>query len=308
MDASPRRILTGLAWPRILAIAGLYVLAVVLVHALLPAVESSACAKEFGHAVLRTEIGFDYICVFRPAVDRLFHAQTPYAGPYYNPPWVLLLLAPLSLLPPAWAAAALLVIALAAFGVAAARIGMSRLAIAVFLINPFLFVVARQGNIDWLVALGAVLPPQIGIFLIAAKPQAGLAIGLFWLVEALRQGGIRQALKVFAPVGAITLLSFVIFGLWIIPPVWVVTNALNYSLWPASIPIGLALLAAAIRARDVRRAITASPFLSPYVLTMTWSIAFLGLHEWELVAATIGAYAIFYIAPAFGMYPLRLMP
>jgi hypothetical protein len=221
---------------------------------------------------------------------------------------VLLLLAPLSLLPPAWAAAALLVIALAAFGVAAARIGMSRLAIAVFLINPFLFVVARQGNIDWLVALGAVLPPQIGIFLIAAKPQAGLAIGLFWLVEALRQGGIRQALKVFAPVGAITLLSFVIFGLWIIPPVWVVTNALNYSLWPASIPIGLALLAAAIRGRDVRRAITASPFLSPYVLTMTWSIAFLGLHEWELVAATIGAYAIFYIAPAFGMYPLRLMP
>lgn len=253
-------------------------------------------------------LGYDWICVFRPAIVTLFHGHNPYTGLYFNPPWILLLLSPLAIFTPELGAAAIAVICVAGFAVAAARLGMSKVSLLFFMFNPFMWVVAHQGNLDWLVALGAVLPPQLGLFLVVTKPQAGIAIVLFWFIEALRQGGIRQAVRVFAPVTIAYLLSFAIFGWWIIPPGWLIPHQLNYSLWPVSIPIGLALLAAAFRGRDIRRAILASPFLSPYVLTMTWSLAFLGLRDWEVAAAIIGTILMLALVPNFGSYPIHLLP
>ncbi len=279
-----------------------FVAATGLVYWIFP--KNTSCAGQSGPLSL----GYDWICVFRPSIINLFHGHNPYAGLYFNPPWALLLLSPLALLPPGLGATVIAVLCLAAFGFAAARLGMNRLSMIFLLMNPFIWVVARQGNLDWLVALGAALPPQIGLFLVVTKPQSGIAIVVFWLVESMRQGGIRQAVRVFAPVTAAYLLSFIIFGWWIFPPGWLITHQMNYSLWPLSIPIGLALLAVALRDRDIRRAITASPFLSPYVLTMSWSLAFLGLKDWELIAAFIGAEIMFFFAPGFGTYPIHLMP
>jgi len=285
-----------------IAIAMMFAAATGLVYWIFP--KNAGCAMQSGPF----NLGIDWMCVFRPAIVDLFHGQTPYTGLYFNPPWILLLLSPLAVLSPEMGAAVMAVICIAAFAVAAARLGMSKVALLFILLNPFMWVVARQGNLDWLVALGATLPPQIGLFLVVTKPQAGAAIAVFWLAEALRQGGIRQAVRVFAPVTVAYLLSFALFGWWIIPPGWLITHQMNYSLWPLSIPIGLALLAAAIRGRDVGRAITASPFLSPYVLTMTWSLAFLGLKDWEVIAAIIGAIIVHMLVPSLGLYALRIMP
>lgn len=289
----------------------LYIAAVALVNGVLPI--NTSCNGQSGPQYL----GIDYLCVFRPAVINLLHFQTPYTGLYYNPPWILLVLAPLALLSPSLGASALAVISLLAFAVAFAVLRrrsaeaprwITRVAMAFLILNPFLWTVARQGNLDWLVALGAVLPPQIGLFLVFTKPQAGIAIGIFWGVQALREGGIWKAVRVFAPVTAAYLLSFLLFGLWVIPPHWVVVHPMNYSLWPLSLPIGLALLASALRRANVRRAITASPFLAPYVLTMTWAVAFLGLEDWELIAAVIGSWILLALQPNLGTYPLKLTP
>src|SRR5690606_38971700 len=69
-------------------------------------------------------------------------------------------------------------------------------------------------NIDWLPLVGFVLPPQIGLFFILIKPQMGLAVALFWLVEAWREGGLREVIRVFGPVGAALALSLALYGLW----------------------------------------------------------------------------------------------
>ena len=75
-----------------------------------------------------------------------------------------------------------------------------------------------------------------------------------------------------------------LFGLW--PLRAVETTALwwNASLWPWSIPVGLALLGWSIYARDWRAAVAASPLLSPYVLLHAWAGA---------VLATIGNTRLF---------------
>jgi hypothetical protein len=285
-----------------IAIAIMFVMDILLVYWVFP--KNVDCHGQSGPL----SIGIDWICAFRPAIVNLFHGQNPYTGLYFNPPWILILLSPLALLPPELGAAAIAVICLCAFMIAAARLGMGRVALLFFVLNPFMWVVARQGNIDWLVALGAILPPQIGLFLVVTKPQAGIAIVLFWLIESYRQGGLRQTLKTFTPITVAYLLSFVLFGLWFIPPSWLVPHQMNYSLWPVSIPIALALLAAAVRRRDIRRAITASPFLSPYVLTMTWSLAILGLEGWEVAAAIVGIIILHILIPTFGLYPIHLVP
>jgi hypothetical protein len=294
-DVQPRSFL-----PVVIAI--LFVIDIVLVYLVVP--KTINCSGQNNPLIL----GYDWVCVFRPAVITLFHGHTPYTGLYFNPPWILLLLSPLALLPSELGAAAIAVICAAAFAVAGARLGMSKTSLLFLTFNLFMWLDARQGNIDWLVALGAILPPQIGLFLVVTKPQAGIAIVIFWFIEALRQGGIRQAIRVFAPVTVAYLLSFILFGWWIIPPGWLVPHQLNYSLWPVSLPIGLALLAVALKKRDIRRAITASPFLSPYVLTMTWSLAILGLEGWEIAAAVIGVLLIHILVPNFGLYPIHLLP
>lgn len=270
------------------------------------------CVAQVDH----NAIGFDWMCIFRPAVANLFSGHTPYTGLYFNPPWTLFLLAPFAILPPGWGAAAIAVACVASFMVAGARLGMNRISLLIFLATPFIWVNARQGNIDWLVALGASLPPQVGLFLVVIKPQAAIGIVAFWGIQALTegwgkgrfQGALWEAFRVFAPVTAAYLLSFLIFGLWIIPPVQWIRDPINYSLWPISIPIGLVLMAAAIKNKDLRRAITASPMFSPYLLTYTYSIFFLGLSGWELLAAEVGVIIMFAVAPGFGGYPLRLTP
>ena len=86
------------------------------------------------------------------------------------------------------------------------------------------------------------------------------------------------------PVTLALLISLVLFGLW--PLRAAETTALwwNASLWPWSIPVGLALLGWSIYARDWRGAVAASPLLSPYVLLHAWAGA---------VLATIGNTRLF---------------
>jgi hypothetical protein len=130
------------------------------------------------------------------------------------------------------------------------------------------------------------------LLFIVIKPQIAVAVVIFWLIEAWRTGGWREVVRVFWPLTALTLISFLIFGLWPLTmginlEGWVWWNA---SFWPQSIPIGLALLVAAIRSRNVEYAMGASPALSPYVLLHAYSGAFAALlrHPAELVAAWLG--------------------
>ena len=239
--------------------------------------------------------GVDWGHPFRPAALALISGHSPYhIGGFLNPPWALLPLTPLALLPEPVGRAALLLLSLLAFAFTAYRLGAKPVAMALFLLSPPVLHCLLNGNLDWLVLLGFVMTPRIGLFLVSIKPQVGAAVALFWLVEAWRRGGGREIVRVFWPVTVCTLASFVLYGLWPLSFQDQLTQWWNASLWPFSIPVGLALLAAAFHHRRIEYAMGAGPCLSPYVLLHAWSGAIIALVPSipELAAAVAGIWLL----------------
>jgi len=209
----------------------------------------------------------DWTRSYRPATLLLASGHSPYEiKSFTNPPWVLIPLIPIALLPSRIGGGVLFVVSLCALVFAAIRMGATPLSLIAFIVSFPVFFMLLFGQIDWLVLIGILMPPPVGLFFVLAKPQAGIAIAVFWLVEALRKGGLRQALAEFAPVTLAFGLSIAVFGFWFLDtPPGMVTAKYNFSVWPLSIPIGMVFLVSALRGRKKELSILASPFLSPYV-------------------------------------------
>lgn len=245
--------------------------------------------------------GIDWRLTFRPAALALLAGQSPYTSPilqapFANPPWALLALLPFSWLPVETGRGVWLGLSLVGFALAAIRLGAKPYATAAFLLSPPVLHCLLNANLDWLPLLGFSLPPVFGLFLVSVKPQMGMVIAVFWLVEAWRQGGWRQVLKVFGPFSAVLALSLAVFGLWPLNFISVSqdTTFWEASLWPTSIPVGLALAAAALRLRKPDYAMAASPCLSPHVVFHSWSAALIPLVSApvELFAAVVGLWVL----------------
>lgn len=237
----------------------------------------------------------DWHISFRPAALTLLSGESPYDTVYIiHAPWALLMLAPFALFPENVGRVMLLFCGLASYTFIARRLGAKPIAIVFLLLSPVVMHTLLNGNIDWLASFGFILPPQIGLFFIAIKPQIGIAVAPFWLIEAWRQGGWKQVLTTFAPFTIVLLLSFALFGLWPLGAVEVSGVSFNASLWPLSIPVGLALLVTAIRKRRIEYAMAASPCLSPYALFYSWTGVLLAIIASvpETIAAVIGLWIL----------------
>jgi len=249
--------------------------------------------------------GVDWHLTFRPASLAVLSGQSPYSVEIFGlPPWGLIPFVPLALLPENVGRGVIFVMSLAGFGFAAHRLGARPIALAAFLISPPVVHCLLNANVDWLPILGFILPPQIGLFFVSVKPQVGFGVAGFWLVEAWRTGGWRQVARVFWPITLALLASFVVFGFWPLRSMFVFTSSQgwNASLWPASLPVGLTLLVAALRRRQVKYAMAAAPCLSPYVLFHAWSGALVALADSpvEMSAAVIGLWALIVIRALSG--------
>ena len=237
----------------------------------------------------------DWHISFRPAALTLLSGESPYDKVYIiHAPWALLMLAPFALFPENVGRVMLLFCGLASYIFIAQRLGAKPIAIIFLLISPVVMHMLLNGNIDWLASFGFVLPPPIGLFFIAIKPQIGIAVAPFWLIEAWRQGGWKQVLRTFAPFTIVLLLSFAIFGLWPLGAVEVTGVSFNASLWPLSIPVGLALFVTAVRKRKIEYAMAASPCLSPYALFYSWTGVLMAIIASvpETIAAVIGLWIL----------------
>ena len=239
--------------------------------------------------------GIDWDETYFPAARELLFGRNPYnVQGFFHPTWTLFPILPLALLPSNVGRAAFLVLSLFAFGYSAFRLGAKPLALGAFLISPPVLHCLLNANIDWMPVLGFVLPPQIGLFLVVIKPQVGSTVALFWLIEAWRKNGWREVLRVFAPVTLGLLLSFAIFGLWPLRYGKTLSFWWNASLWPMSIPVGLALVMASIRKRKMEYAMGAAPCLSPYVLFHSWSGALAAIlsAQAETLVAVVGLWIL----------------
>jgi hypothetical protein len=241
--------------------------------------------------------GKDWETILRPAALALIGGRSPFIAGFYNPPWALLPLLPLLPLSPKIGSVILSVVNILSFGYVAYRLGARPLALALIVFSPPVIYGVLDPNFDWLVALGLILPPQIGLFFISVKPQLGVVLALYWLVVAWKEGGFRQVVKVFAPITIAFLISLALYGLWPLRSSELSTVRWNASFWPASIPVGIVLAVSALRNMSKRLAIMASPFLSPYVGAYSLSIPVMGLlpNQIETIAAIIGLWIFQFI-------------
>src|SRR5690554_118365 len=165
----------------------------------------------------------DWRTAFRPAARAMLLTGDPYqVEGFFNPPWTVLPMIPLAFLPEQVGAAIMFVAGLAGFAFAAHRLGADPLVLGAFILSPPVVHSLLNGNIDWL--------PLIGFVLV--KPQMGAAVAVFWLVEAWREGGWREVVRVFWPVVAALAVSFVLYGLWPLRSGQEVGLWWNASLWP----------------------------------------------------------------------------
>lgn len=253
-------------------------------------------------AALYLPEGIDWRDTYRPAALAILNGRSPYSVDiFFAAPWGLLPLLPFALLPANLGRGMLFLVGMVAYAYTAYKLGARPVALAAFLASPPVIHGLLNSNIEWLPLLGFVMPPQIGLFFVSIKPQIGSAVAIFWLVEAWRNGGLREVLRVFLPVTLALLASFALFGLWPMrfQDTLTLTRSYNASLWPGSIPVGVALLVASIYRRNIRFAMGASPCLSPYVLLHAWSGALVAIvnQPVELVAAVVGLWIlVFYRA------------
>lgn len=239
--------------------------------------------------------GIDWDVAYYPAARDLLYLRNPYqVEKFFNPVWVLFPILPLALLPPNIGRAVFFLLSMLGYGYAAYRFKAKPLALGAFLISPPVVHGLLNANVDWIPLLGFILPPQIGLFFVAVKPQVGFVVAIFWFFEAWRKGGWRETLRVFAPISIGLLLSFIVFGFFPLRfgsrlEVW-----WNASLWPMSIPVGLGLMAAALRKSDLRFAMGAAPCLSPFVLFHSWAGALLAIvmFKFETIAVVVGLWIL----------------
>ncbi|HSB00769.1 MAG TPA: hypothetical protein VLE49_08970, partial [Anaerolineales bacterium] len=191
-------------------------------------------------------IGLDWIHDILPAVQAFMQGQNPYLvgegfHKVYEPFWAFIPLIPFALLPYWIGRVLLFLVSLCAFGLSAVKMGATRWQMILFLLSSAVLGCLNNGNLDWLVMLGLWMPPQIGLFFVLLKPQVGIGIALFWFVEALRCGGIKQAIKVFSPVVLAYLVSLLLYGPWPLQLVGMDSNPESMSAFPWVVPIGLFL-------------------------------------------------------------------
>jgi hypothetical protein len=247
-------------------------------------------------------IGIDWRLTYRPATLAFWQGKNPYdpalspQAPFYAAPWGLILLAPFLWLPEGIGVALLVIGGLIVCAMAAIRMRAKPLAMAAFLLAPPVVHGMMNANIEWIPILGFTLPPPIGIFFVTVKPQTGFAVVLFWVWEAWRNERWRGVAKLTIPISGAFLISFLAYGLWPMRVQNLVQQNLyfNASLWPISIPVGMVLIVAAFRQRNIRFAFPASACFSPYVLFHSWSgalFALVGLPA-EALAASIGLWIV----------------
>ena len=210
--------------------------------------------------------GDDWPLAFRSATLILLHGQSPYTAGigFYNPPWALLPLIPMALLPFQLGRLVLFLVSLAAFAYSAQKLTSHPVSIILFMTSMPIVFCLLAGNLDWLLMLAFITPAPFALILAAMKPQIGLGIALYWLLQSWRQGGIWLVIKNFTPVGFLIVASFLLYGFYPLSFSQLDHAAWNAAPFPYLIPFGIFVLAALVRGQENRTLMTTGLFFSPY--------------------------------------------
>jgi hypothetical protein len=242
---------------------------------------------------------YDWLENYRGPILTLISGHNPYRPGIgmYVPPWFLFILAPIAVLPERLSSAVMFALAVTSLFWMSRKMGARLLITLIFMLSYPVVTLYIHRQLEWLVLLGYFLPPPLGLFLVLGKPQAGIGIAIYWLIEGFQVGGIWEIIKRFAPVGIAFIVSFIIYGFYLGRSFYQMGQAWDESIWPYGIPMGVYLLATAIRSKNGKLSISTSPFISPYLAGYTWTVGLFGLisNNIEFALACLSTWVIYFI-------------
>ncbi len=170
---------------------------------------------------VRWPVAYDWDGTFRPAVLSFLNGKgiekVDPSSTLYNPPWVVGPLTPIAVLPYEIGRGLLLIVTIASFWFAAIRLKARPIPTIAFLLSPLVLAGVVFGNVEWLPILGVAVEGPIGVLLLAIKPQMGLGLALFLLVEAWRTKGSSALLRLVLPLAVVSILFALYFGFGLRP-------------------------------------------------------------------------------------------
>jgi hypothetical protein len=182
---------------------------------------------------------------------------------FVSPPWALLFL-PHALLPPLIGVNLNRILTLLLIGYVIRKRGGDTISLLIVGTSMPLFWLMINGNIDFILFLGLLLPPSLGLIAFSAKPQAG--IGMIPLYFK------RYGWTAFVPVVIIVIASFVIYKNWIVHLTPIIIPGRQFQFFPWLVPVGVYLIYLSWHDNDDSWAALASLFLVPYY--GFWSLTF----------------------------------
>lgn len=243
----------------------------------------------------------DWDASFRPAAWALINGQDPLAY-IWNPPWVLFPLIPFALLPPELGRPLMALIGTLSFALVLRHWGANTVTQIAFLLSPLILTGLFWGNVEWLVMLGALATPWVGLLLFAVKPQASLGLALWTVVTLVANRKWRELAKAAIALGMLILLSTLLCGNWWNHSATYLTfgaRAGNTSLFPGSLVLGVGMIALSVFQRRKEILIASSPCFFPVVTPQVW-----GLFSVALIGSTpkmvLGSLAMWIVVLLWG--------
>lgn len=220
----------------------------------------------------------DWYGTYDAAGRAVLAGRSPYEQPLFvNPPWTVLLLLPFMAFPPGIARGLVLVCSLASWTLIAWKLSAPRLALIVLVLSPTAIGSLLAANLDAFVMLGLLAPPTWGLLLLMIKPQFGVGPAAFHLVESWRNHRLAGVARTMAPVVIASVVSALLFPVWVDRMVHKPANVWNRSLFPYSIPLGVFLLWLSLKTRNAFFALAATPFFAPYLTFPSYLAVQIGL-------------------------------
>ena len=217
----------------------------------------------------------DWVAAFYP-VSKI--PLTPFDNQYFlNAPWLALILSPLGLFSLDLARAINTFLALFFVSLVVIRYGGSLWSILWVVTSSSFISLIGNGSVDWAVAAGVVFPSIWTTLFVLTKPQTGFFLVILWFKRS------EQKLRFALIASAFAVLSFIIWGLW---PLDMYQNIVgqnvlnrplastNLSLFPWSVPVGLALFYYAWKNDDDLAAVWGSLCVSPYFVEHSLVVGF----------------------------------
>lgn len=224
--------------------------------------------------------------IFRAAMRDFAAGQSPYTGYFHNPPWLLLLLLPTLII-----SREMTVIL---YGVMALLViirlidPLPTFEASVILLSPWVVLSAGYINFDWLTLGGAFLPPAIGVWFLAFKPQIGGFLVAFILWQAWR--GRRELSRI----ERLDYLVFVAcFALYLLVRRGALSSMTSQSpLFPYAVIPGAVLALIGWKQQSRAKLLAAAPLVSPYagLGTAIGCLPELARHRWLLWISVVLAW------------------